>query len=711
MRTFADWIRKLRSKLHRRPGRPAPPRIETLEDRCLLSASLIYSIDGTGNNLTHTDWGSVGQDLLRVAAPQYGDGISTLAGADRPSARLISTTLATDSTDGGLPNNRFMADWVYAWGQFIDHDIDLTTGGKGSQAQAANIPVPLGDPFFDPNNTGTQVIPFGRSEFDAATGTTTPRQQINDITSFIDASMIYGSDPAVADALRTHSGGRLKSSPGADGKIGTQDDLLPFNNQTYFPGIHEDNDPNNPAAFHIANDAHIVSDDQLFMAGDIRVNENIELTSVHTLFMREHNRIADMIHGAFPRLSDEVVFQLTRSLVIAEVQSITFNEFLPALLGSSAVAAYQGYNPKVNPGIATEFSTAGFRLGHSLLAPDVQFLNPDGSQKFEPVSLANAFFNPPLISQRGVDPILKYLATDNAQEIDNKIVPELQNFLFGPPGAGGFDLASLNIQRGRDHGLADYNTTRVAYGLSPVTSFDQITSNTDVQAKLKQLYNNDVNNIDLWVGGLAEDHVAGSSLGPLFQRIVLKQFQNLRSGDRLWFENLYSGPVLSVLEHTTLAQILARNTVNNDLQANVFFFKMQITGTVFNDANGNGVRDRGEGGIGGRVIQVLDPSGAVIAQTTTAADGTYSFDNLTSALQPAVTYQVREVLPNGVFQTTANPGPVTFTRGETFSHVDFGNSLKTPASTTSISIFTDLGTTTGSLYASLCDIIRALLSP
>src|SRR5262249_22533710 len=157
--------------------------------------------------------------------------------------------------------------------------------------------------------------------------------------------------------------------------------------------------------------------------------------------------------------------------------------------------------------------------GHSLLAPDVEFLNPDGTEKFPAVSLADSFFNPRLVQQNGADPILKYLATDNAQEIDNKSVPELQNFPFGPPGAGGFDLASLNIQRGRDHGLADYNTTRAAYGLPRVTSFAQITSNPVLQAQLQQLYGN-VNNIDLWVGGLAEDHVAGGSVGPLFTRII-----------------------------------------------------------------------------------------------------------------------------------------------------------------------------------------------
>jgi peroxidase len=488
-------------------------------------------------------------------------------------------------------------------------------------------------------------------------------------------------------------------------KFGTQDDLLPYNDHTYFPGISQD--PNDPdAAFAIANDAHLVADHELFMGGDVRANENIELTAVHTLFLREHNRVAVLIHNAFPALGDEAVYQTARAIVIAEVQSITFNEFLPALLGPNVITTYSGYNSRVNPGIATEFSTAGFRVGHSLLAPDVEFLNPDGTTKFEEVSLAESFFNPPLVQQNGADPILKYLATDNAQEVDNKIVPELQNFLFGPPGAGGFDLASLNIQRGRDHGLADYNTTRAAYGLPKVTSFADITSNKALQAQLRKLYNNDVNNIDLWVGGLAEDHVAGGSVGPLFQRIIATQFQHTRDGDRLWFENQFSGIPLSILENTTLAQIIGRNTVNNDLQSNVFFFKMQISGTVFNDANSNGVRDRGEGGVSGRVIQVLDPTGAVIAQTKTGADGTYSFDNLRFSLEPAVAYQVREVLPSGVFQTTSDPPTLTFTRGRTFSGINFGNSSRPrltaslKSSSASSSGLTDSGATLGDLDSS-----------
>jgi peroxidase len=671
-----------------------------------LSPSPTYSIDGTGNNTAHPGWGSTFEDLLRTAPAGYADGVSAPAGPFRPSARLISTIIATDPSDGDTPNDRFLSDMIYAWGQFIDHDLGLTPRGT----ETFNIVVPPGDPSFDPKGTGTQVIPSTRSQYDPKTGTGTgnPRQQVNALTAWLDGSAVYGSDPVRADALRAHVGGRLLASPGADGVIGTADDLLPFNTT----GLPNDND------------THRLPADQLFLAGDVRANENIELTAVQTLWSREHNRLAKRIRDANPQLDDETIFQSARTIVIAEIQSITYNEFLPALLGPGVIAPYAGYNPNVNPGISNEFSTAAFRLGHSLLAPDVEFLNPDGSTKFDPVDLKDAFFAPDLIAkpegvQRGVDPILKYLVTDNAQEVDNKIVPDLQNFLFGAPGQGGFDLAALNIQRGRDHGLADYNTTRAAYGLPRMTSFSQISSNPVVQAKLQSLYGS-VDNIDLWVGGLAEDHARDSggnpvgSVGPLFQRIIADQFQRLRDGDRLWYERSFSGPDLDALKRTTLAQIIDRNTDNHDLQDNVFFFKTEINGTVFNDANRNGVRDASEAGVASRMVELINASGVVVAHTTTATDGTYHFDNLSSDLKPAVEYRVRVVPLRNTFQTTADPPAVRFTRGQTVTGVDFGNiSLIRPKTRVLDSTQASVGASSDLLVAVLPEInpLESLIRP
>src|SRR5262249_21260540 len=98
------------------------------------------------------------------------DGLSEPAGQDPPRGREISNTvcaLEQDVGEEGPRNDRSMSDWIYAWGQFVDHDLDLTTTGSPPFA----LPVSKGDPFFHPSSTGTQVIPLDRSNFDEGTGT------------------------------------------------------------------------------------------------------------------------------------------------------------------------------------------------------------------------------------------------------------------------------------------------------------------------------------------------------------------------------------------------------------------------------------------------------------------------------------------------------------------------------------------------------------
>ncbi len=659
--------------------------MEPLEERHLLAVNVFHSIDGTGNNLTHPDWGSTSEQLLRVSRAAYADGVSAPAGANRPSAREISNALAAHSPDD-TPNDRNLTAYAYVWGQFLDHDLDLTAAG--SPAEAFNVPVPAGDPSFDPNATGTQVIPLTRSVFDTATGTSTrnPRQQINQVTAWIDGSMVYGSDSVRAAALRSFNDGKLLAQSTSVG------DLPPLNTN----GL-----PN-------ANDAHRAPDNQLFLAGDVRANENIELTSLQTLFVREHNRLADQLAASQPGLSDEEIYQQARALVIAEIQVVTYKEWLPALLGDGALPAYRGYKPNVNPGIANEFSTAAFRL-HTSINEDVDFVDNNGRlitfgyaddygnavTVDGEVALSDAFFNPTMFKQTGLDGILKYAASTHAEEFDNQIVDSLRNFLFGQPGQGGLDLASLNIQRGRDHGLADYNTVRAAYGLPRVTSFSQITSDRDLQQKLKTLYGN-VNNIDLWVGSLAEDHVHGSSLGPLAQRIIADQFTRLRDGDRFWYERTFSDRLLSQVENTTLADIIERNSDVRNLQRDVFFFRAEATGQVFVDSNGDGIRNRREIGLAGVTIELLNGDGEVIDSTVTGRDGRYFFNNFPETGD----YAIRITLPTGMTSTTPSTQTFLISRGNvTVFGLDFGLRVTRPTAQPTPLATTSLGSVTDSAFA------------
>ncbi len=562
-----------------------------------------YSIDGTGNNLVQSEWGSTGEDLLRLAKPEYGDGVSTPAGSDRPNAREISNVLA-DQGDADIISGRDMSAFVYAWGQFIDHDISLT---PTSNTEPFNIAVPKGDPYFDPASTASKIISMTRSSFDPATGTSpaNPRQQLNAITAWMDASMVYGSDTATSNALRSFSGGKLKA--GANG-------MLPLNNSTNFPNgtVAQANIPGG------------LPDDQMYAAGDVRANENIELTSLHTPFVREHNRWADRLAKLNPNLTDQELYQRARAIVIAEIQSITYNEWLPAVIGQNAMPRYAGYNARVNPNLSNEFSTAAFRFGHSILGDDIEFLGNDGVAVADEVALKDAFFNPALLQDHTIESIFKYLASDPASELDTTLVSSVRNFLFGPPGSGGLDLAALNIQRGRDHGLADYNDTRAAIGLPKARSFADITRNPELQAKLQQLYKS-VDKVDLWIGILAEDHAPGANIGPTGQRIIADQFRRMRDGDRFWYQREFSGDLLKEIERTRLSDILVRNTPLRNIQPNVFVFHAEVVGTVFADGNQNNALDRMERGLPGFTVELRNDEG-VIATAKTDRAGHYRFD-------------------------------------------------------------------------------------
>jgi len=606
-----------RERLDRPPLTPDDGPDQPGDDPTTDLSNEVRSIDGTGNNLETPELGSVDTPLLRVAENDYADGIAEPAGEDRPSAREISNTVSAADPEG-TSSERDLSSFVFIWGQFLDHDIDVSLEPEDeADAVAFDIEVPEGDPLFDPFGTGEETIHLTRSEIAEGTGTSVdnPAEQVNAITAWIDGSQVYGSTQEVADSLREFEGGRLLIS---------DDGLLP------------------------------TDDEGNLLAGDFRAAENIGLTSMHTLFVREHNRLADEISAANPDLSDEEIYQQARATVIAELQSITYNEFLPALLGQNALTDYEGYDSSVNPSIANEFSTAAFRFGHTTLNDTIGFYGNDGLDVDEAISLADAFFNASLLEETGIDSILKAGASTLSQETDLEVVDSLRNFLFGAPGSGGLDLVSLNIQRGRDHGLADFNSVREAYGLETYGSFADITSDVELQGKLEALYG-DVNNIDLWVGLLAEDHAEGSSLGETATTIIADQFERLRDGDRFYYENTLSGSELRNVENTTLADIIERNTNADSLQANVFVFTPTVAGTVTEAAATSGQftaqqetgpnRDntrRGDRSVDGRrgstnpdnasdapvagiAVELLDSEGNLVDTALTDSDGNYKF--------------------------------------------------------------------------------------
>jgi hypothetical protein len=549
----------------------------------------------------------------------------------------------------------------------------------------------------------------------------TPRQQVNASTSFLDLSQVYGSTGAVANALRTHSGGLLKTSPGG---------LLPYDNTTYFT-------PAQIAALNMANDAQQVAESNLFTAGDVRANENIELTAMQTLFVRNHNRLATDLAKlnpadfGFTSWTDENLYQEARKLNIATEEMITYNEFLPAILGPNALPAYTGYNPNVNAGIATEFSTVAFRFGHSLLSNGVGRNNNDGTAITDvnpigsTVNLAEDFFRPDLITSNGTvaplvdrngnpDPhtssnvgaILKADADNTANEMDLQAIDEVRSLLFGIPNAPGTDLIARDIQRARDDGIGTYNQVRVAFNLPAVTSFSQISSDPAVQAAFRATHGtlpngqDNVNAVDPLEGMFAEDHVAGGDVGPTIQAILAKQFAALRDGDRFFYlnESFNSDEQNLLAQGNTLAKVIEANTSITNLQSNVFYFKESITGTVFDDDDPANPLDPANVGLAGVTVNLNDDTGAVVASTTTDSNGHYSFTDQTG-IPGTGNFTVSVVLPAGFTNVTATSIPIALSRGGLdFDNVNFGIE-ETSTGAAIVTSNSGGGTSTGSAVA------------
>lgn len=489
------------------------------------------SYDGSGNNLDNVSLGQSGTPFSRLSPSAYEDGLSLPSGGDRPLARTVSNVVCEQPT--GVKSATDLSGMVWLWGQFLDHDITLTLN---SEHPDFSMKVPAGDPYFDPRGSGSVTMPFSRSLAVEGSGVSTPREQWNAITTWIDGSMIYGSDQERAQALRSFQGGKLRTS---------EDEFLPYNTL----GLPNENPTRRPV-------------ESLLLAGDVRANENVALTSLHVVFLREHNRLVEELARENPDFSDEMLYQQARKIVGAQVQAITFNEFLPALLGEKAIPEYRGYDSQVDPTISNEFAAAAYRLGHTMIENKIWRSEVNGEEVPEKdLEIKDAYFAPEKLRQAGgLEPILRGTADFRQEEIDHKIVKGLRNFLFGRPGAGGLDLASMNIQRGRDHGLPDFNTLRASLGMERVQSFHDVTRDSEKAEKLAEAYGS-VEKIDPWIGMICEDHLPGTSVGPVLQKILADQFTRLRDGDRFFYKN---DPALvdrvDQIESTSLTDIIRRNT-------------------------------------------------------------------------------------------------------------------------------------------------------
>lgn len=507
------------------------------------------SIDGTNNNIARTkaEWGATNIALVREIPAEYGatDTKNAMGGTGRPTARQISNAICDEPVTTFSSKN--LSTYVYVWGQFLDHDIVLT---PSSTTESVPIALPANETLF------TVPISFSRSTIFPGSGINTPRQQMNLNTAWIDGSVVYGSDSVRASWLRTKVNGKLKTSAGNN---------LPWNTVN-----GESTGALDASAPSMANDGnHTI---KTIVTGDVRGAEHPGITGLHLIFVREHNRICDRLRTQ-GLTNDEEIYQKARKEIGALIQAITYQEFLPAM--GVTLSNYSKYNGAVQPDILNSFATAGYRIGHTQVA-DLLAMRDNNCAVVGGggVDLIDAFFNLSLMDEFGLESFLKGFATHKQYETDTKINSILRNFLFGSPTAPvrfGLDLAALNIQRGRDHGLPDYNDIRKFYTGTPARTFADITKNTTLAAALQTQYGT-IDNIDLWIGILAEDLLPGKSVGKTMHAMLKAQFEKLRDGDFYFYKSDPNLPaaIKTQVSNTKLSDVIKRNTTLTNLQSNVF---------------------------------------------------------------------------------------------------------------------------------------------
>lgn len=599
---------------------------------CTPNDILQRSYDGKCNNLVFKESGKAGSYFKRGAEkferyiwsetpkldniPTYADKHLLPSDGPRGNPRDISNALSIRHDESIVDPNSHSVFGVL-FGQFLNHDLEsnymvneddlfdvpLATYILNQTDDAClatdKRPFPHPDRCFD-NNT----IIYAHQKF--SHGIRKPNgvlDIINRATSYFDLDTIYGRSKEESDKLRLHYRGKLKYSPSIKVNVTFTENppyIVEIKNQlpTY--------DMTGMGAEPLY--TQLGTNGTYYTSGDPRVNENLGLILMHTLWVREHNKVAEelinnnILYQLFPKLFEDNIFEEARKITIAKYQKIIYEQYFPSVYGqyfSDMLGNYKGYDFKVDTTTSAVFASLSFRYGHfalkeyfSLDECGVAIYNNKPLDNQEEKLMHLGFLNPfpqdmlpvsRIALAGGLPNIVRGLINERAAPNHLTVNHVLRNFHSS---WGVVDMVAIDIQRARYNGIPNYQKIRKhyhkvghhidsIYGLSdcpanleskeniddPLECFLHITSDINVASKLKELYKK-INKIDPIIGLQAEDKVGGTSFGRTSGNIITDQFKRLRDGDRFFYKNIWNTFGVhwkNVIENTTIGEILRRN--------------------------------------------------------------------------------------------------------------------------------------------------------
>ncbi|XP_078495922.1 dual oxidase 2 [Ciona intestinalis] len=568
--------------------------------------------NGWYNNRGNPSLGIPDASLTRSLPPHYKDGVYEPSGWERPNVRSISNLIF--SGPQGLPSTNNKTALFLFFGEHVMQDI-LDTSRSGCPPEYFNIMLNASDSHFS-----TTEMPYERSSYQASnTGYSPnhPREQINGVTSYLDGSQIYGHTKAWSNnlrLLRSTCNGRTSASNlfSSQGRAtDCRGELASLDDQGEFPVL---NNVGLPLDNSWTTKDHVIeSAKRFYRVGSRQGNENPFVLTVGITWFRHHNWLARNIRDSNPNWSDDDVFNEARIQNIATYQKVLMYEWLPELLGTCSslnqsqclnVTPYTAYSSGTSASVSDIFEGTARHFLSTITPPGVfvrsKFNESSGGCEFRPtsstspaLSLCNSYWDPAeTFKVASIDEITMGMASQIAELEDNVVTPSLRHNYYGSRRFSRRDLMATILQKGRDHGLPDYNVAREEFGMQTKATMMDINQNL-FQSNLQSN------------GTVIAFYVRFGSVKYVYQSAnVIRTLKDLRLGNkrskcsgfmfifltccetvndiigRFWFENvkttLLSSTKLNEILNTTFRDVILRTnpTINGsfDLQDNPFLW-------------------------------------------------------------------------------------------------------------------------------------------